>query len=159
MIRKAIEKDAPRIADLADAKRRQYEAYQPVFHRPAANAKEMHESYLKGLVGKEGGIFLVFEDDGEVIGFIIAEVRSAPPVYDPGGKVCYVDDFVVADQGKWGSVGRQLLEAALRDARAAETVLGLVVCGPKDAEKRAALVAMGFDVAAEWFVKPLKDFQ
>jgi hypothetical protein len=83
------------MVELAAIKRVQYQEYSPVFWRPAMGACEAQRAFFDKLVAFPDAICLVHEADGVVQGFIIATVVSPPPVYDPGGKVCMIDDFVV----------------------------------------------------------------
>ncbi|MCL4545642.1 MAG: hypothetical protein M1118_13785 [Chloroflexi bacterium] len=82
-------------------------------------------------------------------------MRVAPPVYDPGGSSCEIDDFCVAQAGDWQTVGEALLTEANREAKARGAVQCVVVCGHLDLPKRAMLSALGFTVASEWWVQPL----
>lgn len=36
---------------------------------------------------------------GELAGFAVGTIVTAPPIYDPGGPICVIDDFAVADSG------------------------------------------------------------
>lgn len=69
---------------LADARRRQYAIYQPVFWRPAADAADRHRPYVAGLITHDAAIFRVAETGGDLTGFRLAQLVPAPPVYDPG---------------------------------------------------------------------------
>src|SRR5580692_3708668 len=113
-IRKATTTDVPRMLELAALKRTEYEAYSPVFWRPAVNAKESQRPFFENLVNDAGWICLVHDAEGLVDGFLIAHVVTAPPVYDPGGKVCIIDDFTVASASLWSTVGAQLRDTAER---------------------------------------------
>lgn len=86
MIRTAQETDLERVLDLAEAKRRQYAEYQPRFHRPAMNAREVHRPYLRAQIEDEKTITLVDDENGMISGFLSAKTGPAPPVYDPGGQ-------------------------------------------------------------------------
>src|SRR5437879_75669 len=97
MIREATEADIPQMLVLAETKRKQYEEYSPVFWRRASDAAEKQDPYFRAQLGSENSLCLVSEDAGQFTGFVIASIVSAPPVYDPGGPVCMVDDFAVAD--------------------------------------------------------------
>lgn len=154
-IRKAFESDLDAIADLAEKKRIQYERYQPVFHRRASNALSDHKAFLKTLLAKENTVLLVAEQEGQVLGFVYAALVTAPQVYDPQGKICFIDDFMVKDPSLWSSVGRDLAKAAFDQCKSQGAVLANIVCGPKDAPKRALLNELGFDVASEWQVRSL----
>lgn len=148
--------DAPRMAELAESKREQYKTHAPVFHRPKPNVREMHAAFLASQVeNTENHVALVHEaHDGYIDGFLIATMVPAPPVYDPGGLTCLVDDFTVDTPDLWASVGRELLDEAIRLSEPRGAVQTVVVCGPKDNRKRAMLLDSGHIVASEWFTKP-----
>ena len=96
-----------------------------------------------------------YERDGVVEGFIIGSLVPAPPVYDPGGLTCSVDDFVVAEKA-WRSVGEKLLGAVAAEARARGAAQMVVVSAQLDTKKRDMLSSLAYTVASEWWVKPLK---
>ncbi len=97
-IRKATTDDVKIIASLSALKRKQYENYQPQFHKEAEGAVELQTVFLKDFLSKENVIALIYGDGAQKInGFIIGAVVNSPPVYNPGGKVCFVDDFMVSD--------------------------------------------------------------
>ena len=150
-IRAATAADVAAIAAMAARRRLQYSSYQPVFWAPAPNAEEVHTSYLAALVADEGVISLVSESSGELTGFVIASVGDAPAVYDPGGRTCMIDDFVV-EPGRWNSAGAQLLQAAIELAAGRGAIQAVVVAGHLDHEKRDALRACGLSIASEWWV-------
>jgi len=50
-------------------------------------------------------------------GFAISSIAPAPPVYDPDGLTCVVDDVTVADPEYWSTIGVDLLTAVRRAAR------------------------------------------
>jgi ribosomal protein S18 acetylase RimI-like enzyme len=154
MIRRAVEDDIPGMVDLMDARRRLYETYQSTFWRPSPDANSLQMKYFETLVSKKDEIVLVCEDAGAFRGFIVASLIEAPPVYDPGGKTCVIDDFAVTGND-WDGTGRALIREALRLARAAGAVQGVVVCGHLDEAKRAFLRSEGLSIASEWFVKSL----
>ena len=74
----------------------QYEHYQPIFWRVAPSARDNHLGFLAKVLANERTIALVWEEPpGTVEGFIIANIIAAPPVYEPGGPTCMVDDYWV----------------------------------------------------------------
>ncbi len=152
-IRLAQSGDLQAIALLASQKRRQYEKYQPVFHKESEKALELHTAFLKDILPKENNLVWVSEANGHINGFIIGVVVNAPPVYAPGGKICFVDDFMVEEPGLWATVGLGLLEKVLGAAKEKGAVLANVVCGPLDLAKRDFLSEGGFTVASEWHVR------
>lgn len=154
-IRPATEADVPSMIALADAKRSEYARYAPTFWRKAPDSAEKQAPYFASLLERAEVIVLVYEEASAISGFVIASITSAPPVYDPGGPVCVIDDFTVATPDDWPSVGAALLAAARREAQAQGANLAVVVCGQLDEPKRAMLRAAGFAVASEWYVNPL----
>ncbi len=146
-VRSATAADVPRMVEWADRKRHEYARAQPRFWRPAQDAAERHRPFLEGLIGREDVIALVSGG-----GFAIGLIGDAPPVYDPGGKSCLIDDFVVES---WDSDGAELLDEVCRLAPRAGAVQVVVVCGHHDGPKRTFLEARGFPIASEWRVKEL----
>jgi GNAT superfamily N-acetyltransferase len=153
-IRAAAEADVPAMAVLAGIRREQYAQYQPLFWRPAAAAPDRHRAYLGRLVASDQVITLVSEEAGQLTGFLIATLDPAPPVYDPGGLSCDIDDFAVTPAAKWPTTGARLLRAALAEAGRRGAVQAVVVTAHLDEPKRQALRACGLEVASEWWVTP-----
>ena len=153
-IRKAEPADVPRMVELSEQKRLQYQSYQPTFWRKAADSREKQIPHFERVIDSDRAIALVHERAGTIDGFVIATVVEAPPVYDPGGLTCLIDDFVVADPQAWGTIGAALLNEANRQAHARGAVQTVVVCGHQDQPKRALLTEDGFSIASEWYVKP-----
>jgi len=154
-VRDATAADLDYIVELAATKRAQYAAYQPVFWRPADNARDKHRLFFGAILSREGVWLLVAESEGRRVGFAYASLVPAPPVYDPGGKVCFIDDYAVDRPELWESAGRALAEAAFERAKPLGAVLGNIVVSPRDTDKRSLIEAMGFSVAAEWHVRTL----
>jgi ribosomal protein S18 acetylase RimI-like enzyme len=155
-IRKATDADLPAILELAATKRDEYAGYSPVFWRVANDAIEKQRSFfINQRMYNDEIITLVAERDGSIDGFIMAMIHTAPPVYDPGGPVCSIDDFTVAAPDLWPTTGKMLLDAVTSQAQARGAVLVIIVCGHLDASKRAMLQGHGATIASEWYVKPL----
>jgi GNAT superfamily N-acetyltransferase len=157
-IRAAVQADVPAMTALAAVRREQYARYQPLFWRPAPAAPDKHRAYLGRLVASDEVITLVSEEAGEeageLTGFLIATLKPAPPVYDPGGLSCDIDDFVVTPAAGWPTTGARLLRAALAEAGQRGAVQAVVVTAHLDEPKRQALRACGLEVASEWWVTP-----
>jgi hypothetical protein len=154
-VRPARLEDITAIVSLCEDKRRQYEAYQPVFHKKADDSAAFQQGYFRSLIAGGNAIVLVYLQEETVRGAVFGSLRSAPPVYAPGGKVCMVDDFVCRSEDEWPRVGQALLNAVTQAAKDKGAVLVNVVCGPQDAKKRKFLTALGYSVASEWHVKPI----
>lgn len=154
--RVAVENDVPTMVELSDQRRQRYAQYQPVFWRPAADARERHEPFLRDLLARDNAIVRVHErGDGIIDGFILAMLVPAPPVYDPGGLTCSIDDFCLADAADWESIGRRLLDDVMAQAKVRGASQVVVVCGHLDQPKRAMLAAADLSIASEWYVRPL----
>ncbi len=78
-----------------------------------------------------------------------------PPVYDPGGFTCLVDDFVVQRPEDWPTIGASLLHKVNQHAKDQGAVQTVVVCRRLDEAKRAALASLGLTVVSEWSVAEL----
>lgn len=152
-IRPARAADLDAVTALASARRRQYSTYQPVFWALAPDAEKAHKPYLARLIGDEDVITLVSESSGALTGFVIASIGDAPAVYNPGGRTCMIDDFVV-EPGRWNSAGTKLLRAAIEQAADRGAIQAVVVTGHLDLEKREALQACDLSIASEWWVTP-----
>jgi len=142
------------MAALAAIRREQHARYQPLFWRPAAAAADKHRTHLDSLVASDEVITLVSEESGQLTGFLIAALKPAPPVYDPGGLTCDIDDFVVTPATKWPTTGVRLLRTGLAQAGQRGAVQAVVVTANLDQPKREALRACGLEVASEWWVTP-----
>jgi GNAT superfamily N-acetyltransferase len=155
VIRAARPDDVSAMVDLSEQKRIQYEPYNPTFHRKAPDSWEKQTPFFESLLTRERIIALVHEQDGRIDGFVIAALVDAPPVYDPGGLTCLIDDFMLARPDDWATIGLALLREANARAKPRGAVQTVVVCGPQDEPKRAMLAAAGFDVVTEWRVANL----
>jgi GNAT superfamily N-acetyltransferase len=153
-VRVAVAADAAAMAALAGIRREQYASYQPIFWRPAVGAVDRHRPYLASLIESDTVITLVSEEAGELTGFLIATLTGAPPVYDPGGATCQIDDFMVVPATRWPTTGARLLRAALAEAGRRGAVQAVVVTGHLDHPKRELLRACGLEPASEWWVTP-----
>ncbi len=157
IIRTATVADVPQIAALAAQRRRDYARHQPVFWHPASDGLARHLPYLEHQIASSDVLAFVHQSGEQMDGFIIGRVGPAPPVYDPGGPVCVVDDFVVADVERWIEIGSALLrqvEAAAHRERGCALVI--VVCGDHDRPKQELLHRDGARIASQWWVKTLR---
>lgn len=109
MIRAACEADLDAIVTLAEARRLQYETYQPTFWGKAQDSREKQLPFLAAQLQRENVIALVHETNGQIDGFLIATLVMAPPVYT-AGLTCSVDDYCVAAPDLWLTVGAALLD-------------------------------------------------
>lgn len=155
VVRRATPADVEAMLGLAEARRRQYASYHPSFHRPASGARQVQRHFFLTLLAADNYVVLVHEQHGRINGFLTGQLIVAPPVYDPGGRTCIVDDFAVETYEDWPGVGRQLLEALQSQLREREAVQLVVVCAPEDKAKRSMLTEAGLSVVSEWLVTGL----
>ncbi|MFI0423314.1 GNAT family N-acetyltransferase [Spongiactinospora sp. 9N601] len=154
-VRSALSDDVAAIVALMARCREKYAEHQPVFWRCAADAQDRHAEFIATLVEDAKVVCRVAEWDGRFVGFAIGSLVPAPPVYDPGGPTCTLDDFAVEEDGDWTTVGVDLLKAVTEEARRRGAVQVVVVCGHMDEAKRQALRLAGLSIASEWWTAPL----
>jgi GNAT superfamily N-acetyltransferase len=111
--------------------------------------------FLERLVHEATSLVFISEQDGSISGFIAGRLVPAPPVYDPGGPVCLIDDFVVADPERWFALGAALFARLEEAALAAGAVLTVTVCGAADEKKLAMIEESGATPTSYWCVKEL----
>lgn len=154
-IREARSEDAAAMVELSERKRVEYQTYQPRFWRKAADSREKQLPFFERLIESDRVIALVHEASGQIDGFVMASLVEAPPVYEPGGLTCLIDDFVVHDGSDWTTTGKALLSAAARAAHARGAVQMVVVCGHQDEPKRHMLRDEDYSIASEWYVREI----
>lgn len=152
-IRKAQATDVSAMVELSEQKRLQYQDYQPLFWRKAADSREKQTPFMTAMIIRENVIARVHERAGMIDGFVIASLVPSPPVY-AAGLTCVIDDYCVKGHD-WEQTGKALLDSALAIARERGAAQCVVVCGHMDPPKRALLAAEGLSIASEWWVKPL----
>lgn len=135
--------DMPRVLELGEAKRRQYEAYSPVFWRMSALPRETFAPYLQSQIENPQVVALAYKRDGMVDGCVLANAQG------------YIDDFVVAAPELWPTIGADLLLAAGTAAYRRGIGSLLAVCGQGDRSMRTMLAAQGLTLTTEWYVRPL----
>jgi hypothetical protein len=152
VVRVADVADLEKILVIADRRRRQYASYQPQFWNPAPDALDKQRAYFGSLLDDPETLFAVSISADQVDGFIIARLVPAPPVYDPGGATCLVDDFTVNDTDSWPAAGPLLLAMVRSWAAVRGAVQLVVVTAGSDEPKRAVLRTVDLSVGSEWWV-------
>ena len=139
--------------DLAAQRRADYATHQPRFWRPAKDARSRQSEYFSTLLVDPQALVLVYCDPADrVTGFVIARLVPAPPVYDPGGLTCLIDDFVVRNGSDWPVAGVALVDAVRGRASEGGASQLVAVTGRHDQPKRDAPRIAGLSVASEWWV-------
>jgi GNAT superfamily N-acetyltransferase len=154
-VRAAIATDLEPVLVIAERRRRQYAGYQPKFWNPAPEAVARQRTFFKALITDSTTLFAVAVTPHQVQGFVIARVAPAPPVYNPGGATCLIDDFTVDESQSWSEVGPQLLTLARQWASKRGAAQLVVVTAAADDPKRAVLNTAGLSPASKWWVGPI----
>lgn len=156
-IRHAEAGDLPVLLDLAERRRVQYQAYEPLFWRNAPDSREKQRPFLERALRGESTFALVHgrenQIQNQIDAFMIGNLVPAPPAFGPEQVTALVDDFCVADPAAWSDAGLALLEAASLTAHDRGASQLVVICGHRDQPKRAMLDAARFAVSSEWWVK------
>ena len=151
-VRPATDDDIPAMVTLIEAHRELLQQLQNQLGRKSAGSAEMTKAWFGFLLSDDMKHGFVHESAGEIDGFIIAALLKAPPVYDPDGLACIIDDFAVASDDLWPTVGVELLAYAKAWAKDNGGTLTAVLTPHQYAPKVDALKAAGHTVAASLWV-------
>jgi hypothetical protein len=155
-VRLAQAEDVSAMVELSEQQRQiDEERYRLKFYHKATDSREKQLPYFQRQLAEERVIALVHEQSGSIDGFIIGMLIEAPPVYDPGGLTCLVDDFVVQQPEAWPHVGASLLRQVNHLAKEQGAVQTVVICRRLDEAKRTTLASLGLTVVSEWSVVEL----
>ena len=152
--RVARPEDVPAMVEMAEARRRQYQTYQPVFWAKAEQSAGMSQMWFAHLVGLKDADVLALEEDGEIAGVAIIERIPVPPVYK-GKSAIKLDDFYIRDQSRWDELGHALLEGVRALAKEREWDMLIVVSAQLDEARNDFLEREGLSVASVWYNQPL----
>jgi hypothetical protein len=160
-IRRATEIDIPFCVDLSHDKRIAYEKVQPQFWKYAGpSAESSQNQWFIELLKLEDYIVLVAEQDldqgDKIVGFVIGRLVPAPEVYNPGGLTLMIDDFCVAQEDLWGSVGKRLIDEIRVISVSKGAAQIYMVSGAHDIKKRNFIQNIGLTIASEWYVGNIK---
>ena len=148
MIKKAIKSDISWMVELSHSKRSSYEKYQQQFWKMAKNSDEIQAKWFEELLEMEEVIALV---DADKKGFVIGRIVTPPEVYD-AGLTLMIDDFCVAEESLWMSVGKDLVSEIKRISKNKNATQILIVSGAHDVAKNNFLKEMGLNIASNWYI-------
>lgn len=154
---RAGQADLEQLLKIAAARRQEYARYQPQFWRPATDAVARQRDFFASLIDNDDTFIVVARERLNVHGFAVARMADAPPVYNPGGLTCAVDDFAVANPTEWPTVGPLLLSAVRAWGFEHGATQMIVVVAHLDQPKRAMLRTAQLDIASEWWVAPIPE--
>jgi|GEM_PF-1126755 len=152
-IRLARTQDVLSIAELCERERRSHTPACNGFYAVVEDYASKRLPAIEQIVEANDTVAFVHETNGAIDGLILGRLLNAPPVYDPGGKVCLIGDFFVEKPATWTDAGEALVAAA--DARVQEFggVLACIECMRSDVEKRELLLSLKFSVASDWYCR------
>lgn len=138
---------------LSRKKRKLYEKEQPNFWKWAGESgEESQRNWFQQLLSNENYVLLVAKNNNnELVGFIIGEIKSAPDVYSPSGKTLLVDDFCVSGN-QWTHVGKSLLSSLKENPKAKEVCQIIIVCGAQDKSKSDFLCESKLNIVSNWYM-------
>ncbi len=151
---KASINDVPQMVSLIQTERQRLETWQPTMWRQAANTEVQTSEWFSALVAGEDIIALVDKDESAVNGFLIAFPQPSPPVYNPG-TTYMIDDFCVAEDRLWPTVGSNLLTTALAQLKDKGATQCLSVSPVAHQSKGDVLAAAGLTPASTWWTTNL----
>lgn len=154
-IREARVADIPAMIEMAELKRMEYQTYQPQFWRKAANSAQVQTLFYEKLLGRDDVYPYIYEKNNAIAGYVIASLVKAPPVYDPGGLSCLIDDFYVSDSSLWETVGVAILDHVKAVVKTKGAVHMVIICAAKDKAKQSMLEKAGYPTASEWHLQTL----
>lgn len=151
MIQKAKKSDISWMVSLSHSKRESYSKIEKQFWKMAKNSDEIQTKWFEELLERQDIIALVAENQK---GFVIGKIINPPEVYD-AGLTLMIDDFCVADESLWNSVGKDLIDEIKKLTKIKMVSQILVVCGAHDSHKKSLLKQIGLATASEWHVGDL----
>ena len=154
-VRTAKHSDVGDLVRISSKFRAELAEFQPQFWRVAEGADEKQKGFFEFVVTQEKMVVLVAERAKCVCGFLMAAFVPAPPVYDPGGLTCIVDDFGVSDANDWSEIGDLMLKHLAEQAEGKGCSQLVVICPHLHQGKRNLLDGSGFSIASEWWVRGL----
>jgi len=150
-IRNCTNSDISWMVKLSHDKRLNYSKAQKQFWKMAKNSDEIQAKWFMELLQKSDVITLASANKK---GFIIGKIIAPPAVYS-SGQTLMIDDFCVADETLWMTVGKNLLIKIKEIAATKKVKQILVVTGAHDEAKNNFLYKMNLELASNWLVQQI----
>jgi hypothetical protein len=150
-VRPASRSDIAAIVAIAAARRERLEHYQPQFWRRRPGADKVQAAFFEQLLAHDDTHVLVAANRNSIVGFVIARLEPAPPVYETGGPACTIGDFGADNV----TTARELLVGVRRWATNRGASQPVVIAAHRDQPTRTLLEDEGLTLASEWWVQPL----
>lgn len=140
---------------LIEARRERLARYQPVMWARAPHAADASSGWYTILLSQPDTIAMVAHDEAGLAGMAIALLQSPPPVYQPGGPVCFLDDFASVEGPRGDRAALVLLDAITAEGRRRGAALMIAVAAAADETLAGLLRLRGLAPASQWWAKPL----
>jgi len=147
--------DVSDIVGLCETARLRLQEYQPVFWRKAADSAEKQAGFLRYLIDQKSITTLVHRGSSGIDGVVTAATRGGDFLYELRPSACYTDDFALADESYWETLGAELLKAIVSLERAKGALYSQVICPHLNLEKGRMLQTLGYRLGHQWFTKVL----
>ena len=109
MIRKATHNDIPAISELYREQFREMSKLIPDFIKEGYQSKE----FLEKTISSDDSDILVYEDNGNVVGFILLQAKERPDFdFMIPGKYCYIMDIIVTESHRNKGFATALMNSA-----------------------------------------------
>ena len=109
MVRKATNNDIPAIAELYREQFREMAKLIPNFIKEGDQSVE----FLEKTISNDDSDILVYEDNGNVVGFILLQAKTRPDFdFMIPGKYCYIMDVIVTEAHRNNGFGTALMNSA-----------------------------------------------
>lgn len=109
MVRKATYNDIPAIAELYREQFREMSKLIPDFIKEGDQSIE----FLAKTISDDDSDILVYEDNGNVVGFILLQAKERPDFdFMLPGKYCYIMDIIVTESHRNNGFGTALMNSA-----------------------------------------------
>lgn len=109
MVRKVTNNDIPAISELYREQFREMSKLIPDFIKEGDQSIE----FLEKMISNDDSDILVYEDNGNVVGFILLQAKERPDFdFMLPGKYCYIMDIIVTEAHRNNGFGTALMNSA-----------------------------------------------
>lgn len=155
-IRFAVTSDIPEMVKLSEAQRILDAQQQPMLWRKAKDSATHQLEYYEHYMQEDHIMIQVNQSGKGINGFIVAIMQIPPKIYELPGYTCIINDFVVANDTLWNTVGRDLLQSTIAEAKNLKAVQIVVVSHTHNRGKQTLLKKFGLEVASQWYTKTIE---